>query len=138
MSKRSEAKKARRRKRRAARDERWVPDAVMKSMSLDIEMAALLEEFDQRISERGWVFDEKTSDDESALWCYPPSQLDVGDDEIADMTTIVLTADDGADVIHVVFVGTADDYQFAYQELFECLDVIEAYRHGDPVPSFTA
>ncbi|BBY80590.1 hypothetical protein H7I53_11415 [Mycolicibacterium pulveris] len=138
MSKRSEAKKARRRKRRAARNERWVPDAVMASLSDDIETAALLEEFDQRISERGWVFDEDASDEESALWCYPPSQADLDDDEIADMTTIVLTAADDTDIVHVVFVGTADDYQFGFQELFECLDVIEAYRHGDPVPSFSA
>ncbi len=136
MSRRAEAKKARRRKRRAARDERWVPDSVMDSMSQDIELAAVLEQFDQRITERGWVFDEESSDDESALWCYPPSQADVGDEDIVDMTTIVLTADDGADIIHVVFVGTADDYQFGFEELFECLDVIEAYRGGDPRPVF--
>ncbi len=136
MSRRAEAKKARRRKRRAARDERWVPDSVMDSMSQDIELAAVLEQFDQRITERGWVFDEESSEDESALGCYPPSQADVGDEDIVDMTTIVLTADDGADIIHVVFVGTADDYQFGFEELFECLDVIEAYRGGDPRPVF--
>ncbi|MGE2726500.1 hypothetical protein [Mycolicibacterium pulveris] len=136
MSRRTDAKKARRRKRRAARDARWVPDSVMAAMSDDIELAAVLEQFDQRISERGWVFDDEASDDESALWCYPPSQADVGADDIVDMTTIVLTAADGTDVIHVVFVGTADDYQFGFEELFESLDVIEAYRHGDPRPQF--
>lgn len=136
MSRRTDAKKARRRKRRAARDERWVPAPVMDAMSDDIELAAVLEEFDRRITERGWVFDDESSDDESALWCYPPSQADVDDDEIVDMTTIVLVAADGADVIHVVFVGTNEDYQFGFEELFENLDVVEAYRSGDPRPVF--
>ncbi|MDA4109946.1 hypothetical protein [Mycolicibacterium holsaticum] len=136
MSRRTDAKKARRRKRRAARDERWVPYSVMDAMSEDIELAAVLEEFDKRITERGWVFDDESSDDESALWCYPPSQADVVDDEIVDMTTIVLVAADGADVVHVVFVGTSDDYQFGFEELFENLDAVEAYRSGDPRPVF--
>ncbi|MGV0714005.1 hypothetical protein ABQE93_01240 [Mycolicibacterium sp. XJ662] len=136
MSRRSNEKKARRRKRRAARDARWVPDSVMAAMSDDIEIAAVLEEFDQRITERGWVFDDDASDDESALWFYPPSQADVGDDDIVDATTIVLTAADNADIVHVVFVGTGEDYQFGFEELFECLDVIEAYRAGDPRPEF--
>jgi hypothetical protein len=35
-----------------------------------------------------------------------------------------------------VFVGTADDYQFDLEELFEHLDVIEGYRVGDPAPTF--
>ncbi len=31
-----------------------------------------------------------------------------------------------------MFVGTADDYQFDLEELFEHIEVIEAYRLGDP------
>ena len=46
------------------------------------------------------------------------------------MTTIAMTSDDGSEVAHVVFVGTADDYQFDLEELFEHIEVIEAYRLG--------
>ncbi|MGE2722807.1 hypothetical protein [Mycolicibacterium celeriflavum] len=136
MSKRSDAKKARRRKRQAARNERWIPDNVMDALTEETTTAAVLEAFDTRITERGWVFDDELSDGESALWFYPPSQAEVSDEDLVSVTTVVLTADDEADVAHVVFVGTADDYQFNFDELFECLDVIEAYRLGDPAPTF--
>ena len=137
MSRKSEAKKARRRKRQSVRNDRWLPDTVMDSLSGDIELAAVLEAFDERITERGWVFDDDLSDEESALWFYPPSHADVTDpDELASVTTVVLTANDGGDVAHVVFVGTADDYQFDLEELFGAVEVIEAYRLGDPAPIF--
>jgi hypothetical protein len=135
-SKNAEAKKARRRKRQVNQNERWVPDAVMESLSDDIELAALLENFDERITERGWVLDDELSDEESALWFYPPSHADVVDDEVVNVTTIVLTADDGGDVAHVVIVGTTDDYQFDVDELFDSVEIIEAYRLGDPPPTF--
>lgn len=136
MSRKSDAKKARRRKRQAARNDRWLPDTVLDSLSDDIELAATLETFDERLTERGWVFDDELSDEESALWFYPPSHADVLDpDEVVSATTVVLTAD-GADVAHVVFVGTADDYQFDLDELFDAVEVIEAYRFGDPRPDF--
>lgn len=136
MSRRSDAKKARRRKRQAARNERWIPDGVMDALAEPTTTAAVLEAFDARITERGWVFDDELSDEESALWFYPPSSAEVPDEDLVSVTTVVLTADDAADVAHVVFVGTADDYQFDFDELFECLDVIEAYRLGDPAPTF--
>lgn len=105
----------------------------MDALSDDIELAATLEAFDERITERGWVFDEELSDEESALWFYPPSHADVLDpDELVSVTTIVVTAD----VAHVVFVGTADDYQFDLDEIFDAVAVIEAYRMGDPAPNF--
>ncbi|MGV0790561.1 hypothetical protein [Mycolicibacterium sp. XJ1819] len=132
----AEAKKARRRKRQADRDARWIPDEVLDGLSGDIELAAVLESFDERITERGWVFDEDSSDDESALWCFPDSAIQTDDDDVVAATTVVLIADEGAEIAHVVFVGTTDDYQFNLDELFECLDVVEAYRFGDPAPTF--
>ncbi|OBG17631.1 hypothetical protein A5765_05850 [Mycolicibacterium celeriflavum] len=138
MSRRSDAKKARRRKRQVARNERWVPDGVMDALTDQTATAAVLEAFDARITERGWVFDDELSDEESALWFYPPSHADVPDEDLVNVTTIVLTADDVADVVHVVFVGTADDYQFDFEELFDSVEVIEAYRLGDPPPSFAS
>jgi hypothetical protein len=137
VSRKSDAKKARRRKRQAVRNDRWLPDTVMDSLSDDIELAAILEAFDKRITERGWVFDDELSDEESALWFYPPSHADVTEpDDLASVTTIVLTAADGGDVAHVVFVGTADDYQFDLDELFDAVDAVEAFRLGDPAPVF--
>jgi hypothetical protein len=136
VSRRSQAKQARRNKRRAARVSRWLPETVLDGLSDDIEVAAALESFDARIAERGWTFDEDLSDDESALWTYAPSAAEVADEDIASVTTIVLTADDGTEAAHVVFVGTADDYEFELDELFDSLDVIEAYRVGEPMPEF--
>ena len=136
MSKRSQAKQARRKKRRATQDARWIPKTVLDGMSDDIELAAVLEQFDERITERGWVFDDELSDDESALWSFPPSAAAIADDDRVPVTTIAMTADDDGEVVHVVFVGTADDYQFEIDELFGHLDVIEGYRVGDPRPQF--
>jgi hypothetical protein len=133
VSQRSQAKQARRKKRRAVRDARWVPDSVLDGLSEDIELAAVLEQFDERITERGWVFQDELSDDESALWSFPPSLAKVDDEDVVPATTILMTEDQLA---HVVFVGTADDYQFDLDELFDHLDVIEAYRVGDLVPTF--
>lgn len=136
MSRKSQAKQARRKKRRATQDARWLPDTVLDGLSGDIELAATLEQFDERITERGWVFDDELSDDESALWSFPASEVDIDDDEAIPVTTIVLTADDDGEVAHVVFVGTAVDYQFDLDELFDHLDTIEAYRFGDAPPKF--
>lgn len=136
MSRRSQAKQARRKKRQAVQNSRWLPDTVLDGLSGDIELAAVLERLDERITERGWVFDEDLSDDESAFWYFIPSTAEVPDDgEVVPVTTIAMTPDD-ADVVHVVFVGTADDYQFGLDELFEHLDVIEGYRVGSPIPQF--
>ena len=96
----------------------------------------MLEQLDARITERGWVFDEELSDEESALWYFIPSTAEVRNDEdVVPVTTIAMTSEE-ADVVHVVFVGTADDYQFGLDELFENLDVIEDYRMGNAIPQF--
>jgi hypothetical protein len=136
VSRKSQAKQARRKKRQAVQNSRWIPETVLEGLSDDIELAAVLERLDERITERGWVFDDELSDDESALWYFIPSTAEVPDDlDVVPVTTIAMTSDD-ADVVHVVFVGTADDYQFGLEELFENLDVIEGYRTGNPIPQF--
>ena len=136
MSRKSQAKQARRKKRRTVQNSRWLPETVLDGLSGDIELAAVLERLDERITERGWAFDEELSDDESALWYFIPSTAEVPDDgEVVPVTTIAMTSDD-AEIVHVVFVGTADDYQFGLEELFENLDVIEGYRIGNPIPQF--
>lgn len=133
MSRRSEQKKARRKKRRAVRDDTWLPARVAEQL----EIAAELEDFDARLTERGWEFSEDVDDETGAAWYWPASEADVADeDEVVNVTVVLLTPDDEGEVAHVVFVGTADDYQFNLSELFDHLDTIEAYRFGEPLPQF--
>ena len=80
MSKGSDAKKARRRKRQAARDTRLVPHEMVDQLA-DIPDAVVadLAEFDDRITARGWTFDEEQSNDDYAVWFYEPSGAQVED-----------------------------------------------------------
>lgn len=133
MSRRSEQKKARRKKRRSARDDAWIPARVAEQL----EIAAELEDFDARLTERGWEFSEDVDDETGVAWYWPASEAEVADeDEVVNVTVVLLTPEDEGEVAHVVLVGTADDYQFNLVELFEHLDAIEAYRLGDPMPVF--
>ncbi|UXA18538.1 hypothetical protein [Mycobacterium sp. SMC-4] len=133
MSRRSEQKKARRRKRQSARGQTWLPAHVAD----ELEVAAGLEEFDARLTERGWAFSEEADDEVGVVWFWPPSHAEVADDsELVDATVVLLTPEDGGQTAHVVFVGTAEDYQFGLEELFEHIEAIEAYRLGAPIPSF--
>jgi hypothetical protein len=129
VSRASDRKRARRKKRKAASS--WIPTAVAE----ELEIAADLEEFDTRLAERGWEFADE--DDAGVFWVWPPSAVDVGNDaERADATVILLTPEDDGEIAHVVFVGTAEDYQFGLDELFDHIEAIEAHRYGAPLPSF--
>ena len=133
MSRRSDQKKARRKKRQAVRDDGWIPARVAEQL----EIAAELEDFDERLTQRGWEFGEDVDDETGAAWYWPASEAEVADeDEVVNVTVVLLTAEDDGEVAHVVFVGTAEDYQFGLDELFSHLDAIEAYRFGDPIPVF--
>lgn len=99
-------------------------------------IATDLEAFDQRITERGWTFDEEESDEEFVFWLYPPSTADVDDGERAPVTTIWMSAEEDAEVVHLMLVGTSDDLSFELDAFLEHLDTIEAYRCGDPAPTF--
>jgi hypothetical protein len=137
VSRRSEAKKARRNKRRAAQGANWLPDQVLDELvATQAAIATDLEAFDQRITERGWTFDEDESDEDFVFWFYEPSAADVDDDELAPVTTIWMSADEDATVVHLLFVGNTDEYEFTPDEIFAHLDAIEAYRAGGPLPEF--
>ncbi len=99
-------------------------------------IAADLEAFDQRITQRGWKFDEDESDDDFVFWFYEPSGADVDDDEVAPVTTIWLSAEEDAKIVHLMLAGRADNNEFAPDEFFGHVTVVEAYRAGDPVPAF--
>ena len=137
MSRQSDAKKARRNKRRATRDANWLPDNVLDDLlSTQAAIATDLEVFDQRITERGWTFDEDESDEDFAFWFYEPSGADVDDEKLAPATTIWMSAAEDAEIVHLMLAGTAEDSEFTPDVLFDHLDVIEAYRFGDPLPQF--
>ncbi|MHA0285268.1 hypothetical protein ACXYX3_02335 [Mycobacterium sp. C3-094] len=133
MSRRSEQKKARRKKRRAVRDEGWIPARVLEQL----EIASDLQAFDEQLTERGWEFSEDIDDEAGAAWYWVPSEADVPDeDEVVNVTVALLSPEEDGKIVHVVFVGTADDYQFGVEEFLANLDVIEAYRLGDSIPEF--
>ncbi|MDX1885498.1 hypothetical protein [Mycolicibacterium sp. 120270] len=138
MSRRSDTKKARRNKRRAKRDANWVPDSALDGLDERLDdVVSDLEEFDARLTERGWTFDVDHDDDAGVIWYWPPSFAEVDDpDELTTATLVALVEAEGGEIAHVVFVGTDADYQFDLDELFDHLDVIEAYRRGDPLPTF--
>lgn len=137
MSRRSEAKKARRNKRRAVRESTWLPDGVLDDLvTTQAAIATDLEAFDQRIAERGWTFDEDESDEDFVFWFYEPSGADVDDDEAAPVTTIWMSADEDAKIVHLMLAGTADSSEFTPEEFFGHVDAIEAHRSGDPAPRF--
>ena len=64
MSRGSDAKKARRRKRQADRGvNRVSAESVDELADIPDAVVADLAEFDERITQRGWEFDEEQSDD---------------------------------------------------------------------------
>jgi hypothetical protein len=135
MSRRTEAKTARRNKRRAGQGATWLPDHVLDDIvATQAAIATDLETFDARITERGWTFDEDSSDEDFVFWLYEPSDADVDDDELAAVTTIWMAADEDAEIVHLMLAGAAEDNEFTPDEFFEHVDAIEAYRVGDPPP----
>jgi hypothetical protein len=129
-SKKAEAKKARRSKRRAKRDVNWIPDTVLDGIVDDVELVEGLESFDARITKRGWAFDDDQSDAEFVIWFYPPSGAEVGDG-LEPVTTIWMHLTENAEIVHLILVGTADDQPMTPDEFFARIDAVEAYRSGD-------
>ncbi|MFY9921501.1 MAG: hypothetical protein WAL26_24360 [Mycobacterium sp.] len=127
---RAESKKARRSKRRAKRDQNWIPDSVLEEMVGGVELVEGLESFDARVIERGWAFDDDQSDEEFVIWFYPPSGAEVGEG-FEPVTTIWMHMAENAELVHVILAGTADDQPMTPDEFFERIDAIEAYRSGD-------
>ncbi|OBG89599.1 hypothetical protein A5699_13480 [Mycobacterium sp. E802] len=136
MSKSSDAKKARRKKRQAARETRIVPQEMVDQLA-DIPDAVVadLAEFDERVTARGWIFDEEQSNDDYAVWFYEPSGAPV--DDGLPVTSLWLDAAEDGEIVRVVFVGSVERYEFTHEELRDgALDVIEGYRAGQPLPEF--
>jgi hypothetical protein len=129
VSKSTAAKKARRKRRITARNDRWLPDDVQ----ADVEGVARIA---NQIVGRGWEFDGEFSTESFITWYYPPSGAELEDESIEPVTRIWIT--DPAEP-HVILVGSSEagrDYTFSVDDLVARLDVIEAYRFGDPQPTF--
>lgn len=133
MSRQSAAKKARRKKRQAERDARWIPEEVVEQLAaIQDGVVADLAAFDERITERGWTFGEDESNDDFAVWFYEPSGAEVTDG--LPVTSLWLEAAEDGEAVHVVFVGTEQEHSFTHDAFFAHLDAIEAYRLGEPLP----
>lgn len=130
MSKQTAAKKARRKKRQTTRNANWLPDEVHAEVEAVGRIAG-------EILPRGWVFDSEYSNDEYLIWYYPPSGFESTEDDPRELVTRIWVAD--PDQPQLILVGTEEDgaiYSFTLEQLMANLDVIEAYRVGDPTPQF--
>ena len=133
MSKTSAAKKARRKRRLAARNDRWLPADIQ----ADVEGVAQIA---NQIIPRGWEFDRDFSTEDFITWYYPPSGIEVDDDDETTEAVTRIWVSDPAEP-HVILVGssveTPTDYRFTVEELFARLEELEAYRAGDPLPQLS-
>jgi hypothetical protein len=143
MSRNSNAKKARRKKRQATRDDRWIPGEVKDTLDgVDVELAQAVETFDEWLTARGWTFDAEFSTDTLISWFFEPSAAVVADERYEPVTRIWITAsgddDDFPEGVKAVLVGTGEDqgalYAVAPEVLLAQIDSIESYRPGDSVP----
>lgn len=146
MSRKSQDKKARRKKRQSARGAGWVSDDVVGALdtpALDEHAAQLLsaaEKFDEWLCGRGWTFDEENTAEGLATWVYEPSAIDVaGDAEPVTRVWFTVTGgeDDFPHAVHAVLVGSDEDggvYTLSPDLLVERVAGLEAYRPGDPEP----
>jgi hypothetical protein len=123
VSRASAAKKARRKKRAVARNDRWLPD----EMHAEIKGVARIA---NEIIPRGWEFDHDFSTDDFVTWFYPPSAAEELDEELEPVTRIWLTDPDEP---HVILVGSGEDdgdVALTVDELFARLDEFEGHRSG--------
>ncbi len=143
MSRNSDAKKARRKKRQAHRDDRWIPGDVKDTLDdVDVELAQAVETFDEWLTTRGWTFDAEFSTDTLISWFFEPSAAAVADERYEPVTRIWITAsgedDDFPEGVKAVLVGTGEDqgalYTVAPEVLLAHIDSIESYRPGETAP----
>ncbi len=143
MSRTSDAKKARRRKRQAARDASWLPEPMVDRIRADDDrldaVDAALAEIDDWLTPRGWVLDTDNTDVVS--WFFPPSAAEFDDDDIEPVTRVWVTLEEDDDEVVLEFgsvlVGFRPDdepYVLDPDTLTDDIDALEAYRSGLPRP----
>ena len=146
MSRNSDAKKARRKKRQVSRDVRWLPDDVMDTIAgedVDVELAQAVQTFDEWLTSRGWTFDAEFSTETLISWFYEPSAAAVAGEGYEPVTRIWITAsgedDDFPERVNAVLVGTGGKdegqlYTVEPEVLLAGIEALEGYRPGAAVP----
>jgi hypothetical protein len=128
VSKSNTDKKARRNKRLASRNDRWLSPGAQ----AEVEGVARIA---NAIIPRGWQFDLESSQGDTISWFYPASGIEVDDESVEPVTRIWLS--DPAEP-HVLLAGSTEGdgghYTFGVDELFARLDVIEAHRASGVLP----
>lgn len=148
MSKNSQAKKARRRKRQDKAANRWLPDSVLDAVddqadAIADEIVAAAQQFDEWIQGRGWTFDPDATTDEVVSWYFEPSAVEPESDEHESVTRVLLTMlgeeDDFPERVIVVLAGSGpEDPAFSVDPelLVERVVEVEGYRPGGPLPEW--
>ena len=143
MSRTSDAKKARRRKRQAARDASWLPEPAFDQILADEDrldaVDAAVAEIDDWLTPRGWVLDADNT--ELVSWFFPASAAEFDDDDIEPVTRIWITLDEDDDEVVLEFgsvlVGFRagdEPYLLDPDTLADDIGLLEAYRPGLPRP----
>lgn len=145
MSRSSDAKKARRRKRQTARDVAWIPEPVYENLRAADDAEAISEavaDVDEWITDRGWLLDTENSE-VLVSWVYPPSATEFVDDIREPVTRLWITAAEDGDAVVLEFGaalvgagGTDDSYLLDPDTLAEDIAALEAYRPGLARPEF--
>lgn len=142
MSRNSDAKKARRRKRQAGRQGRPLAQAEVELDELADEIAAAATEFDSWITSRGWMIDADNATDDVVSWVYPPSASEVpeGAEPVTRVWISILgDEEDFPQRVNAVLVGTGADgagfHRVRPEVLVDGIDALEAYRPGDVMPA---
>lgn len=158
MSRSSEAKRARRRKRHAGRDSTWVPEALFGELlaerAQDAEedagpdagpeaVADAVAAVDEMMTGRGWVLDEASIGNDLVSWVYPPSAVEPADRSVEPVTRMWIAVHEDDSEVELTFgatlagSGPADDgpHRLDPDRLADALAALEAYRAGDPPPA---
>lgn len=144
MSRQSEAKKARRRKRRASQEAAWIPEPIyaelVDSAGESDAITEAVADIDEWISGRGWLLDTENAAD-LLSWVYPPSAAEFDDENLEPVTRIWITVDEDDDEVVLEFggvlVGSGEDddaYLLDPDRLADHVAALEAYRPGLPRP----
>ncbi len=139
MSRQSDAKKARRRKRRAARDATWIEAPVYDELLDDVgadEISDAVARIDEWMTDRGWVLDTDNLAD-VVSWVYPASAREFENPDLEPVTRVWITVEEDDEQVVLEFgaalVGFGGDdeaYILSPDNLADDVVGLEDYRAG--------